>query len=113
MFIAPQLNSNVAGLEELRKVVDAFVRADQLFQLMRGGGLGTGIAGAAHGLLPRSRGIPIIPGLFSPPEGPAVDARGRAVSFLQAGNAGYTPVESRIRRRFVFSTSNDPAVTAP
>jgi hypothetical protein len=43
LFLAPQLNANVAGLDEFKKVVDAlkgnaevtFVRADQLFQLMR------------------------------------------------------------------------------
>ena len=43
LFLAPQLNANVAGLDELKKVIDAFagdsevvfVRADQLFQAMR------------------------------------------------------------------------------
>lgn len=43
IFMAPQLNANVAGLGEFKKVYDAlkdnpdveFVRADQLFQLMR------------------------------------------------------------------------------
>jgi hypothetical protein len=60
MFIAPQLNANVAGLPEFRKVYDAlkanpdvvFVRADQLFQLIRlaNGGTGVGPGAVAESL---------------------------------------------------------------
>lgn len=92
LFIAPQLNANAAGLEEMRKVVDAFaddtgvvfVRADQLFQLMRGGGLGTGIAPAPSGPFARGRFIPVDPGHFSRSGSSAVDARGRSVPVLFA-----------------------------
>ena len=58
LFLAPQLNANVAGLDELKLVVDAFagvddvefVRADQLFQLMRSANPGpVGLAPSAQG----------------------------------------------------------------
>jgi len=55
MFAAPQVNANVAGLPELHKVYDAlkddpdvvFVRADQLFQLIR-------TANGVTGVIPKS-----------------------------------------------------------
>lgn len=59
-----------------------FVRADQLFQLMRGGGLGTGLGTPQVRLIRSGTGGPgslAVPGLFALSGGLAVDARGRSI----------------------------------
>jgi hypothetical protein len=93
LFIASQLNANVAGLEELKVVYDAyrsnpdvvFVRADQLFQLMRMANpspirLGSQAKSAPpHGLF---WGSPSIPWLNR-----RVDMRGRVLNVVETSDA--------------------------
>ncbi|MDB5102955.1 MAG: hypothetical protein JWP91_644 [Fibrobacteres bacterium] len=88
LFIAPQLNANVAGLEEFKIVYDSlksnpevvFVRADQLFQAMRAANPGTiGLAPAPAFKGPKQGAgwIRVADGAFVSPAGIPVDMRGR------------------------------------
>lgn len=83
LYLAAQLNANVAGIDELKKVYDhyqdsadvVFLRADQLFQLMRGSGT------SALGPSPRGKSARgwtrTGAGAWIAPAGYPVDARGR------------------------------------